>query len=444
MDTIPESVTPALRRHARRLTIGLFLDIFPVWAVGGLLVAGIVALVCRLFVPAAAPILHWLWLAPLVTILPAVFLCMRRSYRPAEVVAVADWLNGGHGTLLALHETHDTSWSGSALAARAATFTLPRLRPWRRLAAVPPALAFMAGALWIPQRLPRPTNTLVAEEIAGNLTATVSELKQQQLITPEEEKKLEEEIERIRRSAEERVDASSWEAADSLRDKLAADVAEKQDAIKWAEQTLARVAAAAGAGSSTEGQTAEPSAELMKALERLAERGLLAGAPQELQQLAAGGTLPKDAASLQKLMASLAKHLGDAKGRVAGVGKLAKAGGGRFDPSEFPLDSGESSADGDGKPGRGGINRGRGDADLTWGKETAPFDRFKSNALPPGAARSPDDWTPVVEVPGAPRESPVASASSAARQYSAVAGQSAWRRSLAPRHQSAVRKYFDK
>jgi len=38
----------------------------------------------------------------------------------------------------------------------------------------------------------------------------------------------------------------------------------------------------------------------------------------------------------------------------------------------------------------------------------------------------------------------VASVSSAARQYSAVAGQSAWRRSLAPRHQSAVKKYFDK
>jgi len=142
-------------------------------------------------------------------------------------------------------------------------------------------------------------------------------------------------------------------------------------------------------------------------------------------------------------MAALAKQLGDANGRLAGVGKLAKAGG-RFDPSEFPVDSGESGADGDGKPGAGGINRGRGDADLTWGKETAPYDRFKSHALPPGAARSPDDWAPVVEMPGAPLEAPVVSTSAAARQYGAVAGQSAWRRSLAPRHQSAVKKYFDK
>jgi hypothetical protein len=35
-------------------------------------------------------------------------------------------------------------------------------------------------------------------------------------------------------------------------------------------------------------------------------------------------------------------------------------------------------------------------------------------------------------------------ASAAARQYEAGAGQSAWRRTLAPRHQSAVKKYFEK
>ena len=430
-----------MRQLARRLTFGVFLDIWPAWAVGALLVAGLVALVCRLFVPPAAPFLSWLWLTPLVAILPAAFLCARRSYRPAEVVAVADWLNGGQGTLLALHETHDPSWSNSALAARASTFTLPRLRPWRRLAALPPALAFMAASLWLPQRMPRQANTLLAEEIAGNLTAAVTELKDQQLITPEDEKTLEEEIERIRQSAEERVDASSWEAADSLRDKLAADLAEKQDAIKWAEQTLARLAASAESGASADGMAAEQSAELMKALERLADRGLLAGAPQELQQLAASGKLPTDPAALRKLMASLAKQLGDAKGRMSGVSTLGKTAG-RFDPSEFPLESGESGPGGE--PGTGGINRGRGDADLTYGKESAPLDRFKSQALPPGAARSPDDWAPVVELPGAPRESPASSVSSAARQYSAVAGQSAWRRSLAPRHQSAVKKYFDK
>ena len=90
------------------------------------------------------------------------------------------------------------------------------------------------------------------------------------------------------------------------------------------------------------------------------------------------------------------------------------------------------------------INRGRGDAALTWGAESQPFDRFKAQALPPGAARSPDDWAPLVVLPGVPRESAAPATPSAARQYAAAAGQNAWRRTLAPRHQSAVKKYFEK
>jgi hypothetical protein len=77
---------------------------------------------------------------------------------------------------------------------------------------------------------------------------------------------------------------------------------------------------------------------------------------------------------------------------------------GRFDPSEFGEFNFEEQPDGDGDPGAGGINRGRGDADLTWGDESLPFDRFKSVSLPPGAVRSPDDWAPVAALPGAPKK----------------------------------------
>jgi len=263
------------------------------------------------------------------------------------------------------------------------------------------------------------------------------------LITPVEEKELEEEIERIRRSAGERVDASSWEAADAVREKIAAGVSEKQNALKWAEESLARYAIAAKGGADAGTISDAHAAELTRAFEKLAQSGLLAGAPADVQRMLKSGKLPTDAASLRALLGSLSKHLGDAKGRfgaLAGLGKEFR----RFDPSEFPLDSSQSSPDGDGRPGTGGINRGRADAPLTWGKESLPFDRFKAEALPPGAARGPDDWAPVVELPGTPRESPGQSAPSAARQYAAVAGQSAWRRTLAPRHQSAVKKYFEK
>jgi hypothetical protein len=443
MNEMPVSVQPALRRLARRLAIGLFLDVWPAWAVGSLLLAGLVALVCRLFLPGAASNLHWLWLAPVLAALPALLICVRRSYRPSEVAALADWLNGGHGMLLTLLETNDSAWADSPMAEHAATLSLPRLRPWRKLAALVPALAFLATAMWLPQRIPQGTTAVLADDIAATLTATLAELKQEELITPEEEKRLEEEIERIRRGAEERVDASSWEAADALRERVAAGVSEKQDAVKWAEESLARYAAAAQAGGDASAIADAHSAELMKALDKLAQSGLLAGAPADLQRLLKGGKLPADGASIRELTASLANYLAETKGRFGGLDRMGKAAG-RFDPSEFPLGSGESSPDGDGYPGRGGINRGRGDAELTYGKESLPFDRFKAQALPPGAARSPDDWAPVVELPGAPQESTAQSTPSAAKQYAAVAGQAAWRRTLAPRHQSAVKKYFEK
>jgi hypothetical protein len=442
MKEMPVLARPALRRLARRLALGLFLDVWPRWAVASLLLAGLVALVCRMFLPGAASHLHWLWLAPVLAALPALTTCLRRAYRPAEVVALADWLNGGKGMLLTLLETNDLAWAESPMAERAWTFSLPRLRPWRKLAALPPALAFTAAAWWLPQRIPQGTHAVLADDIAANLMATMAELKQQELITPDEEKKLEEEVERIRRGAEERVDAASWEAADALRDRVAAGVFEKQNAVRWAEESLARYAAAARAGANADAISEAHVAELTKALEKLGQSGLLASAPADLQRLLKGGKLPTDAASLRALMGSLSKHLAEANGRFGSLARLGKEAG-RFNPSEFPLDSGQSP-DADGQPGRGGVTRGRGDAPLTWGKESLPFDRFKAQALPPGAARSPDDWAPVVELPGTPGESPEQSVPSAARQYAGVAGQSAWRRTLAPRHQSAVKKYFEK
>jgi hypothetical protein len=441
MAAVPVSLRPLLRQLARRLTIGLFLDVWPIWGVASLLLAGLVGLVCRLFVPAAAPYLAWLWLAPLVAAVPVLILCVMRKYRPAEIVAIADWLNGGHGLMLTLMEHHDEAWAGRL--DDASTFALPRLRPWRRLAWLPAALAFLAVALSLPQRIPRASTTALAEEIADDLTATLDALKQQQLVTPEEEKTLEQEIERIRRAAEERVDASAWEATDALRERVAATVAERRDAVKWAEEALGRYAAAAQAAPGGEVKPGADTAELTKALENLAKSGLLATAPPDLQRLLRGGKLPADPKAMRELAAAVSKYLAETKGRMGDLARMGKEFG-RFDPSEFPLEFNASAPDGDGDPGTGGINRGRGDAPLTWGKESLPFDRFKAQALPPGAARSPDDWAPLAELPGTPQESPESSARSAARQYASAAGQAAWRRTLAPRHQSAVKKYFDK
>lgn len=441
MAPLPDPLRPALMRLRRRLALGLFLDIWPGWSAAGLLIAGTIALVCRMFFAGAASVLPWLWLVPLVTALPAVVFSIARAYRPDQIAALADWLSGGQGMVLTMFEKHDGAWSQSSFVERASRFPLPRLKVWRPLGVLAPAALFLAVALLLPQRVSsQTTQGVLAQEIAANFTAALVELKKQELITPAEEEELQEEIERIQRSAEKRVDASAWESADALREKVVAGLSEKQQAVKWAQDSLARYTAAAQAGGPADPSAMASAAELTKALEKLAQSGMLAGKSPELAALLKGGKFPTDPAALSELVAALGRELGEANGRFAGLGNLGQ-GFGRFDPSEFAITEGRGP-DGDGQPGRGGLNRGRADADLIWGNETQRVDKFKSKPLPPGAARSPDDWAPVVVLPGAPEESAVVSAQSSGRQYGAAAGQGAWRRSLAPRHQSAIKKYF--
>jgi hypothetical protein len=324
---------------------------------------------------------------------------------------------------------------------------MPRLRPWRKLGPVAAGVVFLIAALLVPQRIFTGTNTVLANDIVADLKTTVEELKKQELLTPAEQKNLEEEIERIRKDALDRVDSSSWEAADAVREKIAAGLSQKEDAVNWAEQSLARFAAAAQAGTPP---TAAQSEELANAIQKLAQTGLLGDAPPDVQKLLggeeaiAGGNvkLPTDPKQLRKLAAALAQHLGDRSRRFGDIRQLPREAG-RFSPSEFGEFSYEKQPDGDGDPGTGGINRGRADAELTWGDEALPFDRFKSVALPPGSVRSPDDWSPVAVLPGAPKESPERNLSSTGMQFAGTAGQSAVRRTLAPRHYSAVKRYFE-
>jgi hypothetical protein len=441
MGDLPDSVRRSLRRLTRRVAIGFFLETWPRWAVGSLLIAGTIALLCRIFLSSAAPFLPWLGIAPLLSAIPVIYLCVRGAYRPSEIAALADSLSGGQGTLLTLMETRDQAW-----ATHLRPLSMPRLRPWRKLAPVLASALFLTLSLLVPQRMISGTrSSVLANDIVSDLKTAVEELKQQDLLTPEEQKNLQEEIERIRKDAEDRVDSASWEAADAVREKMAASMNQKADAMKWAQDSLARYAAAAQSGAPP---TAADSQELADAIQKLAETGMLSDAPADLQKLLGGADaiagknvkLPTDPKTLRKLAAALAKQLGDKSLRFGQLRQLSKEPG-RFDPSEFGEFNYEETEQ-DGEPGNGGISRGRGDANLTWGDESLPFDRFKSVALPPGAVRSPDDWSPVAVLPGAPKESPELSVASSGIQFAGTAGQAAWRRTLSPRHYSAVKRYF--
>ena len=439
-DRVPVILSPTIRRLSRRLAIGLLLDAWPRWATGALLAAGCLAIVCRLFGPPASPYLYWLLAAPLLAVLPAWFMSARRSYTRSDVVAFADALSGGDGLILTMAERPSGDWEHAEQVRRLEQLPLPRVRPWRRSAIVGPALAFLVVALLLPQRAPASASSAMADEVTAGLASTLAQLQARDLVTPEEEQLLEEEIQRVRDAARQRMDAAAWEAADSVKEKLAASAAAKQDAAQWAQEAMASYAAAVSNGLEASDGAKGAQAELSRALDALARSGVLAGAPADLQKmLGPGGKLPVDAKTLNQLAASLSRYLGDVRATLAGL-RSGEGRPARFDPSEFGVASGGNNQNGE--PGRGGVNRGRADAELTWGKESQPADRFKPQALPPGFVRSPDDWAPIVSMPGAPIVAPETNGPAAARVYRDDAGQAAWRRTLAPRHQSAVKKYF--
>src|SRR6185436_5420809 len=143
MSDLPVPIRRRLHRLARRLSLGLFLDVWPRWTAAGLIAAGVATLACRVLAPRASPYLVWLWIVPAIAAIPAALLCRLRRFRHEDVLAAADSLAGGTGTLLAVAETRDASWHESPLLARAAAFELPRIRPWRRLKPAVAAAAFL-------------------------------------------------------------------------------------------------------------------------------------------------------------------------------------------------------------------------------------------------------------------------------------------------------------
>jgi hypothetical protein len=95
-----------------------------------------------------------------------------------------------------------------------------------------------------------------------------------------------------------------------------------------------------------------------------------------------------------------------------------------------------------GRPGRGGVTRGRGDAQLDFSGETpGRTDAFEARELP-GAERHDAESTALVGVGGtAPTVDPRAEGAGLA-ETRASAGKSAFKRRVAPRHRDAVQGFF--
>lgn len=95
-----------------------------------------------------------------------------------------------------------------------------------------------------------------------------------------------------------------------------------------------------------------------------------------------------------------------------------------------------------GRPGKGGVTRGRGDAEMIWGEESpGRTDAFEPEQLPNGRFLDPEQSRQVGVSAAAPEVDPTAEAAGT-QPTAEAAARSAWRRRLAPAHRAAVKKFF--
>ena len=95
-----------------------------------------------------------------------------------------------------------------------------------------------------------------------------------------------------------------------------------------------------------------------------------------------------------------------------------------------------------GVPGRGGVTRGRADAELTWGDESpGRTDAFAPKQLPPGTQLDPEQSALLGVSAAAPEVDPVAEGAGS-QPTERAAARTAWRRRLAPTHREAVTRFF--
>lgn len=480
--TTPTDTTRLTKALRRRVRAGSALRRGAGFALGvACLVVATVA-VTRVFGVVIEP--SWPWVAALPVLLLGAWWWAGRTV-PGDA-ALAAWLDrraGAQGLLVLASERDPGPWR-SQVERSARGLRLPSVEVLRPLARVGMAVGMVAALAWLP--LP-PASRAVSRQVA---IQAALERARDEIRTAADAEVLqrgdEAELNSRANELEERLlagDPVTWADVDALEDAL-----DQQESVQRNE--LARITARAGAlaDAATDGlEAGELDPRELAEIARLAEqlglareltpelRGVLDRLAKEMERTAKeseGRTqLPIDPAMLSKLgldaeqLRALAEELAkmggtrlshaamkgripdlelsalrdllEREGRLAGGGEgeaQAAEGGGEFDPEPH-------EGDGEGRPGRGGISRGRGDATLEFSGDTElDTSALRPERLAPGQPYH-DRWQDLDVVRAEPIVNP-GTITPGGGTAGAGSGRATFHRDLAPRHRAAVQRFF--
>jgi hypothetical protein len=351
---------------------------------------------------------------------------------------------------------------------------LPRLqwrsqRAWGLLAA---GVAFVVLGLLLPQGLAEMGNPgLNIDNQKAKLEKQIDVLKEQGLLEPRKAEDIKSKLDQIRRDALGKEPSHTLVDLDHIKDMLsktakegAESTARKNETLGKAE-TLADLLKKKKPGDLSTKATAEAMQQLAALTRKAAEENEMIkenlGLDKELAEALKAGTLTPE--QLEKLK----DLLKDAKGDLSHqLDKLCK--GDLIDAELLELCKGAGECDCEGlaeflkksgcsgdlcdqvalcnKPGRGGLSRGPGAAEMLWKDPTTEDGfKFKEQALPPARLKALKDSKNIGLSAAAPQKGKEAEATSAGALTGAEGdGGSASTQVVLPRHRGAVERYFER
>ena len=465
-----------IARCWRRLRFGQFLTSAADWLAVYLFVLGSTVLITKLAMPEFWPNVLWLVSGAVPVAFVAWWISGRELFSRTESVALLDNRLEAGGLLMTLCEAPDELWEERLPQLETLWKTsLPQYRPVRFARQMAGPFVFVLAACLVPLREVEAAPTLkntAGEQATSQLQELLTELEKSDVLEEEEKQELEDEIARlVEETRDTPLTHEKWETVDALQERMRMRVETTAAELATAQQALAALKNAAdGDFSQLSIESMEMlSKDVLETLQKMADKGAFDKMPRELkdqlQRLmknnkGGGLQLPKEPAELSETLDNLndflegeSKKLSELRSKCKG-GKCqgcaeCEAGCTCSGPTDVactcpncPNAGGQGTGN---MPGSGGISRGRGDADLTWGDEsTLENTKFKESVLPPGMLDKPRDE--VVGVTIAVPETDVAGSAprSAARAATAASGDETWKGTVRPRHRSVVKRYFEK
>lgn len=454
-----QSIRRFIRRLALLLALKQSLSFVTVW----FFIWGAVALVLRAASSTPRRQLLWGAIGVAVAVIAAAALSRKRLPSRDAVRALLDNQNDCGGLLMAGADAEIGGWQIPEI-------TLPRLR-WRKARAfgsLAASFAFVLISLLAPVRFAttgaaRPMD--VSREVE-NLSAQIEALKEAQIIEEARAEALEQKLEQLSQEASGEDPAKTWEALDHLNDAVEKAAKEAAEAASARRERLDRAEALAeGLMAGGDQLDSKTMTEAMRTLGKMTqdaikENASLAGdlSPETLEAIRSGSLKAENLKGVEQALSQSKSALSQKLSKLSKSGMInpnALKGGAQANRRDnsglarFLKENAEKMSVDEATlqwcEGKGGVDRGRGDAAMTWTDGSSEKDaRFKEKVLPPSSVAGLNDSQLVGLSASAPTVSTSGVAAHGALNSAASGGGSAYTQTILPRHRGAVKRYFDR